>query len=253
VIGQLQAPDSQLDSALGRVSPIVKLGVAVAWLAGMALTMDPRPPLILAVAAFAAATILGDVPPARYFRHAAPLLIAAVSIGVFNALFSGANDDFGVRVALQIGPIRIVEPALLSGVGLFARVLAMAATAIAFSETTDSTRLVDSLVRQGRVPARFGYGALAAYQSIPRLVEDLGSLRASRRIRGMWLVWHPRILLGLLVRAIRHGDALALAMDARAFGAAEQTWYRELSWTRADVAVGAAGAGLLLVALQFAG
>jgi energy-coupling factor transporter transmembrane protein EcfT len=251
--GALHVPDSQLDSPLGRVSPIVKLGVALAWLAGMALTLDARPPLLLAAAAVVAATTVGAVAPSRYLRGAAPLLLAAVSIGLFNTLFSESNDDPGAKVLMELGPVRIVEAAVLAGVGIFTRILAMAATAVTFSQTTDSTRLVDSLVRQARVSARFGYGALAAYQAIPRLLDDLGALRASRRIRGLRFTWHPRILLGLLVRAIRHGDALALAMDARAFGAGARTWYRELRWSLADAVVAAAGLGLLYAALRLPG
>ena len=127
------------------------------------------------------------------------------------------------------------------------------APAVAFAQTTDSTRLVDSLVRQARVPVRFGYGALAAYQAIPRLADDLASLRASRRIRGLRYTWHPRLLLGLLVRAIRHGDGLALAMDARAFGLGERTWYRDLRWTVADGIAAVAGFLILLVALRLQG
>jgi energy-coupling factor transport system permease protein len=64
---------------------------------------------------------------------------------------------------------------------------------------------------------------------------------------------HPRLLLGLLVRAIRHGDALALAMDARAFGIGERTWYRELRWGVDDAIVAVAGLLLLVVALRLPG
>jgi energy-coupling factor transport system permease protein len=250
VIARLEVPDSQLDSPLGRVSPIVKLGIAVVWLIGLALTLDARPPLLLAVAAAFSAMTVGAVAPERYFRSAAVLFVAAFGIGLFNMLFSGHNDDLGLRVAFEVGPFRVVDPAVADGVGLFARVLALAATAVAFSETTDSTRLVDSLVRQARVPERFAYGALAAYQAIPRLVDDLASLRASRRIRGFRFSWHPRLLLGLLVRAIRHGDALALAMDARAFGLGSRTSYRQLRWGPGDALAAAIGLGLLLLALS---
>jgi energy-coupling factor transport system permease protein len=253
MIERLAVPDSQLDSPLGRVSPVVKLGVALLWLVGLALTQDPRPPLILTAVAVLAATTLGAVTPERFLRSATPLLLAALGIGLFNILFAAANTDPTAKVAIQLGPLRIVQPAIATGIGLFARIVAIAATAIAFAQTTDSTRLVDSLVRQARVPERFGYGALAAYQSIPRLVSDLASLRASRRIRGLRRTWHPRILFGLLVRAIRHGDALALAMDARAFGLGERTWYRDLRWGPADVITGAAGFVVLAAALRLAG
>ena len=247
---RLQVPDSQLGSPLGRVSPVVKLAVAFAWLGGLAFTIEVAPPAFLAAAAFLAALTAGGVRVSRFVTGAAPLFLAATGIGVFNMLFSGSNSDPAPPLAFQLGPVRVVQPALEAGLGLFARVVAIATTAVTFSQTTDSTRLVDSLVRQARLPARFGYGALAAYQSIPRLAEDLASLRASRRIRGMRATWHPRLLVGLLIRAIRHGDALALAMDARAFGLAERTWFRELRWRFADLVVGIAGVVLLVFAVS---
>jgi energy-coupling factor transport system permease protein len=252
MIERFQVPDSQLDSPLGRVSPVVKLAIAVAWLGGLAFTLDPRPPLLLAAVAILAATTAGAVPPDRFLRTAAPLLVAALGIGFFNTLFAGVNTDPSARELVHVGPFRIVQPAVAAGVGLAARIVAIAATAVAFAQTTDSTRLVDALVRQARVPERFGYGALAAYQAIPRLADDLASLRASRRIRGLRLTWHPQILLGLLVRAIRQGDGLALAMDARAFGAGERTWYRELRWAPGDVVAAVAGLLVLVIALRMA-
>lgn len=252
MIAQLQVPDSQLDSPLGRVSPVLKLGIAFLWLAGLALTTDPRPPLVLAAVAVASAVVAGRVPPRRFLRGAAPLAIAALGVATFNVLFSGSNTAPDARIILTLGPFRVSEAAIATGAGLLARIVAIAATAVAFGQTTDSTRLVDSLVRQARVSPRFGYGALAAYQAIPRLAEDLGALRASRRIRGLRVTWHPRLLLGILVRAIRQGDALALAMDARAFGLGPRTWYRDVRWGVRDAVAGLAGVAILVVALLLA-
>jgi energy-coupling factor transport system permease protein len=100
-------------------------------------------------------------------------------------------------------------------------------------------------VQQARAPERFAYGALAAYQAIPRLAEQLTTLRQARRIRGLRSGWHPRMLVGLLVLAIRHGDRLALAMDARGFGSGPRSRYREVRWSSLDAAV---AAGALVVA-----
>ena len=114
----------------------------------------------------------------------------------------------------------------MGGVSLALRVLAIATVGAVFALTTDSTKLVDSLVQQARVPERFAYGTLAAYQAIPRFAEDLATLRQARRIRGLSGGWHPRLLVSLLVLAIRHGDRKALAMDARAFGSVPRSAYR---------------------------
>jgi energy-coupling factor transport system permease protein len=128
-------------------------------------------------------------------------------------------------------------------------VFAIATVGVVFAQTTDSTRLVDALVQQARAPERFAYGALAAYQAIPRLGAQLTNLRQARRIRGLRWSWHPRILLSLLVLAIRHGDRLALAMDARAFGSGPRTRYRTVKWSWLDAAVGLGAVAVLIVAL----
>ncbi len=180
----------------------------------------------------------------------APLWVAALGIGVFNALFSGSNADPTLPVAVVIGPFHVTWAAVAAGAGLAARVFAIAAVGVVFAQTTDSTRLVDSLVQQARAPERFGYGALAAYQAIPRLAAQLTNLRQARRIRGLRWSWHPRILLSLLVLAIRHGDRLALAMDARAFGSGRRSRYRTVRWTWLDAAVGVGAVVVLAVALR---
>jgi energy-coupling factor transport system permease protein len=83
---------------------------------------------------------------------------------------------------------------------------------------------------------------------VPRLADDLRTIRAARRLRGL-REWHPRIILGLLVRAIRHADQLAIAMDARGFGSGPRTTYRPIAWTTLDAVVGVAALAILVFAL----
>jgi energy-coupling factor transport system permease protein len=248
---RLDLTDAQLDSVLGRTSPLVKLAIALVWLIGLAFTTALAPPLVLAAIALVAGLTLGGIPPRTLLRSLAPLWIAALSIGVVNTLFAASNLDPDATTYLTIGPIRLTQAAVAGGLAIAARVVAIASVGAVFTLTTDSTRLADSLVQQGHVSDRFAYGALAAYQAIPRFGEDLTTLRQARRIRGLRATWHPRLLLGLLVLAIRHGDRLALAMDARAFGSGPRTTYRVVRWTPSDAAValvaGAALAGALFL------
>lgn len=238
----------QQESLLGRTNPLVKLGIALAWLLGLGLTLDLRPPLMLTFVALLAALQLGRVDPGVLARRLAPLALAGVGIALVNLLFSTHNPDPAATELLRIGPLRITQEALEAAAGLGARIAAIVSVGAVFSLTTDVTRLVDSLVQLGRVSPRFAYGALAAYQAVPRLVEDLGTLRASRRLRGL-REWDPRLLVGLLVRAIRHADQLAIAMDARGFGSGPRTTYRPIAWTQLDAIVGSAALLLLVVAL----
>ena len=239
----------QEGSLLGRTSPLVKLGLALAWLIGLATTIRPGPPTLLAATALAAGLVLGRIPPRRLARALAPLVIAAVSIALANLIFSGSNTNPSATELARLGPFRITQQAANAALGLGARVMAIVAVGVAFAQTTDPTRLVDALVQQARLSARFAYGALAAYQAVPRLGEDLATLRQARRIRGLGGSWHPRLLVGLLVRAIRHADQLALAMDARAFDSGPRSTFRPIHWGWRDAAIGIGGLAVLVGAL----
>ncbi|MEO7665020.1 MAG: energy-coupling factor transporter transmembrane component T [Candidatus Limnocylindrales bacterium] len=242
--------DPVLESLLGRTSPIIKLAIALAWLVGLATTTELRPPLILAAAAMLAAVVLGEISPGRLVRTLGPLLVAAATIGLTNLLFSGSNTDPAATVVVRAGSFRVTSEAVAAAAAITARVLAIVAVGGVFAQTTDPTRLVDSLVVQLRVPARFAYGALAAYQAVPRLGDDLATLRQARRVRGLGGGWHPRLLVGLLVRAIRHADQLAVAMDARGFGLPGRTFYRPIAWTPLDPIIGVAATAILVLALR---
>ena len=247
------APDDRVSaSLLGRTSPLVKLAVAVAWLIGLAFTLDVGPPIVLSAGALAAGAILGAVPLGRLARVLLPALVPLVAIVLGNLVFSRSNaDPLAVEIA-RIGPLRVTEQALLAAVGVGARIGALVSVGAVFLLTTDTTRFVDVLVQQARMPARFAYGANAAYQAVPNLASDLATLRAARRLRGL-RSWHPRLLVGLLVRAIRRADQLALAMDARAFGIGPRSAYREVMATWRDPVVLALGLAVLLLALLAGG
>ena len=232
-------------SVLGRANPLATLGIAIAWLLALASTTDVRPPLLVTAVAIAGALALGRVPLADLARGLAPLWVAALSVGFFNAVLSPANADPASTVVLALGPLGLTAPALAAGVALGLRVVAIVAVGVAWGRVTDPTHLTDALVQQGHLPERFAYGALAALQAIPWLAEDLVALREARRMRGLRASWHPRILVGLLVLAIRRGDRLAVAMDARGFAAPGRTRFREVHWAALDTVVVLAGVAVL--------
>ena len=237
---------AQRESVLGRTNPLVKLGISLAWLIGLGFTLDLRPPLILTVVAIVAGLQFGEIQPGTMARRLGPLLLAAMTVALTNLLFSTHNTDPAAQEVLRVGPLRITEEALVAAAGLAARVAAIVSVGVVFVLTTDATRLMDALVQQARVSPRFAYGLLAAYQAVPRLADDLAALRGARRLRGLREL-HPSLLVGLLVRAIRHADLLSIAMDARGFGPGPRSAYRPIAWTRLDLAM-AAGALAILVA-----
>lgn len=238
----------QRASLLGRTNPLVKLGIALVWLVGLGFTIDVRPPLILTVVALVAGLQLGALPVAALARRLAPLALAALAVALTNLLFSTHNPDPAATELIRIGPLRITAEALAAAAGLGARVASIVSVGAVFTLTTDATTLVDSLVQLARVSPRFAYGVLAAYQAVPRLGDDLATLRGARRLRGLREL-DPRLLVGLLVRAIRHADQLSIAMDARGFGSGPRTTFRPIAWTLLDAIVGLAALAILVGAL----
>ena len=235
-------------TVLERTSPLVKLGVATLWLVGLATTTEARPGAILTLVALLVVPLLGRVPGPRLARALLPVVLAAGGIAIANLLFSRSNPDPAATELFRLGPVRVTAEAALAAAGLFARVTAIASVGMAFVLTTSPTRLADALVQQGRVPERFAFGALAAYQAIPRFAADLATIRTARRLRGL-PEWRPWVIVSLLVRAIRHADQLALAMDARAFGTGPRTTYRPIAWGPLDTAIAAGGVAVLVLAL----
>ena len=241
----------QRESVLGRTNPLVKLAIALTWLVGVGLTLDVRPPLLLTLGVLIAGLELGRIPPATLARRIAPLWLAVLGIVLANLVFSAHNPDPLASELARIGPLRITQEAVDAAAGLGARVLSIISVGAVFALTTDATFLIDSLVQLGHVSPRFAYGTLAAYQAVPKLAEDLGTLRAARRLRGL-REWHPRLIVGMLVRAIRHADQLATAMDARGFGSGPRSIYRPVRWSPLDAVVGLAALAILLAALLLA-
>jgi energy-coupling factor transport system permease protein len=238
----------QRASVLGRVNPLVKLGIALAWLVGMGLTLDVRPPLILTLITLIAGLQLGGIAPSALARRIAPLWLAVLGIVLANLVFSAHNPDPLATELFRMGPLRVTQEAVDAAAGLGARVLSIISVGAVFALTTDATFLIDSLVQLARVSPRFAYGTLAAYQAVPKLADDLGTLRATRRLRGL-REWHPRLIVGMLVRAIRHADQLAIAMDARGFGSGPRSTYRPVRWQPLDAVVASAALVILVAAL----
>jgi energy-coupling factor transporter transmembrane protein EcfT len=209
-------------------------------------------PVVIGVVALVGGLVLGRIGPVDLLRALLPLWTVAAVVVLSNIAFGAANTDPTATELARVGPLRVTAEAVIAALAVGVRVVAIAAVGVVVALTTEPTRLVDALVQQAGVSERFGYGALAAYQAIPRFAEDLATLRQARRLRGLRGTWHPRILVGLLVLAIRHGDRVALAMDARGFGSGPRTHYRVVRWTWLDGALFGAAMGVLVVAVLVA-
>jgi energy-coupling factor transport system permease protein len=218
---------------LARPHPIAKIVAALVLMLALFITVDLVTSGIIVAAVLVAARYSGLQPRALALR-AAPLLIGAASLGLFNGLLSHSAVA-GAAIALRI-----------IGVSL-AGMIAVA--------TIDPTDLADALVEQAHAPSRFVVGALAAFRLFPLFSREWDVLGLARRARGIEadrgfvdrLRAFPGRSLGLFVAAIRRATRLALAMDARGFGSRDcRTLARPRPLTGSD---GALVAGALVLAV----
>ncbi|MFF2271807.1 energy-coupling factor transporter transmembrane component T family protein [Agromyces sp. NPDC058136] len=153
-------------------------------------------------------------------------LVLGFSFGVWVDPSSVAGPAASV-VLFSIGDWSFTLAAYLVGFTTGLRILAILLLSLIAGVTSTGPEFVRAMVQNLRVPYRIGYTALAALRFVPRFGHELEIIRAAHRVRGTVRGRGPiaatRRAFGtavpLLASAIRHAERVALAMDARAFGA----------------------------------
>jgi energy-coupling factor transport system permease protein len=204
-------------------NPVAKLLAALVLLTALFASLDG------VTAAIILAALLGLVP----FSGVAPGLlvqrtwlvgIAAVSIAVVNTLF--AAEQSGPTV-VAIGPIHIGAETLVDGIGLAVRLLAIVLAGILATVTSEPVEMADALIQQARFSPRFAIAVLASLRLLPLMAVEWQTIGIARRARGVEAGRSPIAaiglflgrLLALLVGTVRRASRLAIAMEARGFGA----------------------------------
>lgn len=227
------------------LNPLAKLAAPLPAMVLLVFARDIATPL-----AFLALAYVVLLAGARLTASLALLLglaipAAALVLGVGMAVWAdAARVDTSVTV-VQIGGWSLYGGALLLGLATGVRLAAIVALALLAGLTTSGPDLVRATVQQLRVPYRIGYTALAAFRFVPRFGFELEIIRQAHRVRGSHGGRGPFAALArwwgyivpLLAGAIRHAERVALAMDARAFGAHPERTERHLvPWRARDTA-----------------
>ena len=240
------------DAPLARANPVAKLAAALVLLVALFASLDGVTALVV-LAGLVALLPFSGLRVRDLLGRAWLVGLAVIAIAVFNIVF--AAEQLG-PTAVAFGPVRIGTETLVNGLGLGIRLLAIVLAGLLATATTQPTDLADSLVQQLRVSPRFAVGALAALRLLPILSREWQILAMARRARGVEAGRSPvaavRLfagqLLAILVVAIRRATRMALAMEARGFGAMQcRTSAREQRMRAGDWAW--IGAALLLAVL----
>ncbi|MGQ9500696.1 MAG: energy-coupling factor transporter transmembrane component T family protein [Anaerolineae bacterium] len=214
---------SEHNTLLHRLNPVAKLVVFSCYILASTLYLDVAVPLTFLVVSWLMGWLLAHISPLVLLRRLSPIFAAAMGLTIFNALFYGGPRE---HIILVIGPLAIWREGLEIGSSIGLRILCVASYSILYMGTTDPSQLVASLIQQVHMPYRLAYAVLAAYRFLPILQRELGHIQAAHQVRsihsrrrGSWLRGITSYGIPLLVSGIRQAERLAVAMDARAFGA----------------------------------
>ncbi len=221
---RLLAPiDAAPHAPLARANPLAKLAAALVLLVALFVSLDAVTAGVILIGLVLVVPFAG-IPVPALVRRTWLIGLAAAIVGVVNVVF--AAEQLGPTV-VSVGPLQIGAETLLNGVGLSLRLLAIGLAGVLATATSQPTEMADALIQHLRVPPRFAIGALAALRLVPLLIAEWQLIGMARRARGVDAGRSPIALVGLwvgrvatlLVRAVRRASRMALAMDARGFGA----------------------------------
>ena len=209
------------------LNPLAKLAAPLPAMIVLVFVRDLATPLALTALAY-----LVLLPGARLTARLGLLLVVALPLGAavigfgMSLWVDASRVDTSVTI-VQIGGWSLYGGALMIGLATGVRLVAIIALALIAGLTSTGPDLVRAAVQQLRVPYRIGYTALAAFRFVPRFGYELEVIRQAHRVRGAHGGRGPfaaaarwwGYIVPLLAGAIRHAERVALAMDARAFGA----------------------------------
>jgi len=218
---------------LDQRNPCIKLLAVVLAALSLTFIFDPVTPAVLFVITLAAGRFLGGLSLRSQIKPLWIFVIAGVAILLANIFFNKENATS--PAILSLGAVKVTGPALWAAGTLWLRLMSFALFSLVFVKTTEPQHLILSLVHQLHLNYRVAYGTLVGYRMLPTLQSDYQTIRAAHRVRGvreaqgLLHIWSRfrRYAVPLLTGAVRRAGRVALAMDARAFGALPGRTYRE--------------------------
>lgn len=135
--------------------------------------------------------------------------------------------------------LKLTKAGLGVGLATALRLAALVLLAFMIGVSCTPRQLVLALITYLRLPYRAGYAILIGVRFVPQTRLELRRLRQARRVRAVggapWRRW-ATYLIPLGAGALRRAERVALAMDARGFGAYDHRTERDaLQMTVTDV------------------
>lgn len=241
--------------------------------------LDPRTKLLgltalmlslmgLPAAGYAAATVmlwafvrLSRIPLLVYVRALKPVWILLAVSWLYNSLFGQ-----GQTVLVSWSWVTVTAEGMMSGTLTVWRIALMVLLATMLTLTTKPLvlslglqRLLAPLSRIHVPVEQVALMIVIAIRFIPVIIEELDRVMLAQKARGFDIAAfrkHERlfaylpVILPLILTILQRAERLSLAIDARGYGGGQgRSTYRQLKWTRRDLAAGAGIACCVLILL----
>jgi energy-coupling factor transport system permease protein len=230
---------SEKDTFVHRMSPQAKLG---AMLISFVLPVTFNHPAYMTAIAgvtliYAAAARAWDV----LFQFRKLLLILLIVSWVLWSLLLREGPPL-----FRLGPLSVSSLSLLYAVAMALRVTTYVAMGLIFLSATSIEELTAGLRSLG-LPYRLGFALSTSFRLVPTFIDTTRSVSEAQRARGLSLEEggvlsrarrHLPLLIPILASCIRRAGAMAMALEARGFGArGARTSYRTSIIAKGDWAV----------------
>lgn len=101
---------------------------------------------------------------------------------------------------------------------LFTRMFVYVYLGATFTQTTAPLDLTRSLEQNAKLPSKFAYGFLAAFNLFPKIRAEVATVRAAALMRGQVLhVWSPQLYFKVILTAMTWSEQLADAMTSHGY------------------------------------
>ncbi|MEA1993496.1 MAG: energy-coupling factor transporter transmembrane component T [Euryarchaeota archaeon] len=226
------------DSVLHSLDPRPKIFLSIFFFVVVILFNDP---LFLGMLFFSVVIflrILGKIEIRKIFSFLKPMLPFVLMVMLLWILL-GSEDG---TVLYQVWKLKIKDINIKMALAMGFRILTMVSSTFLLLMTTEQRDLVRALVKM-RLPYEYGLTITIALRYVPTLATLAASITDAQKARGLELEKgnilekvrkYVPILVPLIVKSIQLAHELAIAMETRAFGKPNRTFYRELRCTPKD-------------------
>ena len=105
-----------------------------------------------------------------------------------------------------------------TGLLLATRVIAFTGFGLVFSLTTDPFDFMKSLQNDAKLPRKFAYGILCAFNLVPYIKNEYENARLALAVRGVRFgFFSAKPLFSMLVSSVRWSEMLSMAMQSKGF------------------------------------